>query len=533
VRGIAGIAVSIVGVCLLASGAAGAAGATPDVVAVYPDPVTDGDRGEFVVLDVPAGTTLSAYRLSDGESTVSLPNATGRVAVAFGATEPATLDGESPIRVEDGLRLANAGDHVELRRNDTTVSVVRYDEATEGAVLEVGRTNTWRPLGATDRPVVDDGPGRVRAFALPDAGGLPVRLLRDAENRILLAGYTLTSRAVTDALVVAARRNATVRVLVEGGPVGGVARQQIDRLDRLAAAGVDVRAVGGPRARYRYHHPKYAVVDDRAVVTTENWKPSGVGGHANRGWGVVTNQSAIVEGLTDTFHTDAEWRDAVTWSQFGSNRTGSNETAVTGTFPSRIPAEIVAVNRTELVVAPDNAEGAVLDLLRGADDSIWIEQPSLGGVDQPFVRATLDAARRGVSVRVLLGSAWYNEAENRAVADRLRAVAERGNLDLEVRLVDPDGRFDRLHAKGLVVDGRAALVGSLNWNNNSARRNREVALVLRGPEVGGYFESVIRRDWSGVDVRILVGLGVVVLATLSGALAAGRRIDFVDGPGDP
>jgi phosphatidylserine/phosphatidylglycerophosphate/cardiolipin synthase-like enzyme len=519
--------------CLPASAAGSAAGSTPDIVAVYPDPVTEGDRGEFVVLDVPQGTNLSAYALSDGESTASLPNATGRVAVAFDATEPATLDGESPIRVDGGLRLSNAGERIDLRRNGTTVSSVAYENVTEGAVLEVDGRRRWRPLGATDRRVVTAGPGRVRAFVLPDAGGLPARLLERAEDRILLAGYTLTSRAVTDALVEASRRNVSVRVLVEGGPVGGVARRQVARLDRLAAADVDVRAVGGPRARYRFHHPKYAVVDDHAIVMTENWKPAGVGGHASRGWGVVTNQSAIVTGLADTFRADAGWRDAVPWSRFRSTVAASNATVATGAYPERIPAETLPVNGTRLVVAPDNAEGAVLALLRGANESIWIEQPGLGGTSQPFVRAALDAARRGVSVNVLLGGAWYNEAENRAIAERLRTVADREDLDLAVRLVDPAGRFERLHAKGVVVDGRAVALGSLNWNNHSARRNREVGVVLEGEAIGRYFEAVVRQDWEGVDTRLLVGLGAAVFGSLLVAVAVGRRIEFVRGPGDP
>jgi phosphatidylserine/phosphatidylglycerophosphate/cardiolipin synthase-like enzyme len=338
---------------------------------------------------------------------------------------------------------------------------------------------------------------------------------------------------VTDALVAAVRHNASVRVLVEGGPVGGMARRQMDRLDRLSAAGLDVRVVGGPRARYRFHHPKYAVVDDRAVVLTENWKPAGVGGHASRGWGVVSNQSAVVDGLVATFRADADWRDAIPWARFRANVSATNGSVATGTYPELVPPESVRVNQTRLVVAPDNAGDAVVELLRGANESVWIEQPGVGGVNQPLVRATLDAARRGASVHVLLGGAWYNEDDNRAVAERLRAVADREGLDLAVRIVDPDGRFERLHAKGLVVDGRAVVLGSLNWNNNSVRRNREVALVMRGEAIGRYFETVIRRDWGGVDARLFVGLGVVVLALVCVAVVVGRRIEFAEGPGDP
>jgi hypothetical protein len=57
----------------------------------------------------------------------------------------------------------------------------------------------------------------------------------------------------------------TVRVLVEGGPVGGVSRRSAGLLDRFTEAGVEVRVVSGPHARYQFHHAKYAVVGDRAL----------------------------------------------------------------------------------------------------------------------------------------------------------------------------------------------------------------------------------------------------------------------------
>lgn len=71
-------------------------------------------------------------------------------------------------------------------------------------------------------------------------------------------------------------------MLVDADPVGGMSARQVARLDALASAGIDVRVLGGPRARYRFNHAKYAVIDDSALVTTENWNPAGVGAAASR-----------------------------------------------------------------------------------------------------------------------------------------------------------------------------------------------------------------------------------------------------------
>ncbi|WP_435153908.1 hypothetical protein [Haladaptatus sp. DFWS20] len=71
-------------VCLVAASATGtpfiirskATAASPEIAAVYPNPVTDEDVGEFVVVSFPRPTNISTWSLSDGENVVRLPNGT-------------------------------------------------------------------------------------------------------------------------------------------------------------------------------------------------------------------------------------------------------------------------------------------------------------------------------------------------------------------------------------------------------------------------------------------------------------------------
>jgi len=74
-------------------------------------------------------------------------------------------------------------------------------------------------------------------------------------------------------------------------------------------------------------------------------------------------------------------------------------------------------------------------------------QPSIAA-DVSLLEATLEAARRGVDVKILLGSAWYNTDENERLAADLERVADRADLPLEVRLVEDTDRFEKIHAKG-------------------------------------------------------------------------------------
>jgi len=501
-----------------------------DITAAYPNPVTDGDSGEFVVLRARDRTALGNYTLADDDGRVALPNVTVEGRIALSAAPDRTRNRTDARVVEADLpRLANGGERITLRRDGRPVATLSYADAPEGELaLPADDGVEWRPLGATDRPVVTAEGGTVRTFVLPDAPAVPRETLAAAEDRVLLAGYTLTSERVVRPLANASRRGVDVRVLVDTAPVGGLTRREASALDRLVAANVSVRVLGGDRARYDFHHAKYAVVDDRALVTTENWKPVGTGGHGSRGWGVVVGQRSVVTGLVETFRADAGWRDTTDWRAFrrGQSFEPAETAPANDTYAGRFEPRRVRAERVELLVAPDNAERRLVALLDDADESIRIEQVSVGGRRQPFLRATLRAARRGVDVRVLLSSAWYVEEENRRLVEWLDRRAAREDLPLEARLADPNNRFEKIHAKGVVIDDERVVVGSLNWNNDSARENREVALVLHGEEVAGYYAAVFAADWQGGMRRLTVGLAVAVLLAALLAVAVARRIEF-------
>jgi len=510
--------------------------ANASIDAIYPNPVADGDAGEYVVLSVSSETNVAGWTLADDHSTARLPNATvsGRFALS---TDPARARNHTdvPVYTLDGhVPLANSGETLTLRDGDRVLDTVGYEDAPEG---ELGRVENgaiaWEPIGVTDFNVRRGDGGQVRTFVLPDAGGLPSDVLASADDRILLAAYTFTSRDASETLIAASERGVDVQVLVEGGPVGGMSRRQARLLDRLAEGGVEVNAVGGDAARVDHHHAKYAVVDDRAMVLTENWKPAGTGGRSSRGWGVVLSDPAIVESLVDTFRADAGWRDAIPWREFREGREFSDPKPSDGSFARRYGPQRHDARGASLFVAPDNAEAAVIECLDAAETSIDVVQAGVGGANQSFVRALKRAADRGVEVRLLLSRAWYAVEENQAVADRLEQWAKKADASLSVRLARPRDRFGKIHAKGVVVDGETVLVGSLNWNDHSARENREVVVALTGQGPAGYFGRVFADDWQAAVWRLSVGLSVVVAVATLVAILVGRRIEFADTAGSP
>lgn len=526
--------------CVLISGIPPAATATaatvptgPHIVELYPNTSIPNDVGEYVTLSFPEPTALTGWTLTDGETTTRLGDETvvGRVAFSRDPAVAREKVDDPVLELRDHFVLAQVGETVQLRHEGRVVDETTYERAPRAQRwLRTDDGWEWRPRGATAFEARDLPADGALAFVLPDSPGVPLETLRGADERILLAGYTFSSEPAAGELRTAAARGVEVRVLVDGTPVGGQTVAEANALDSLVDAGVPVRVFDGPVVRYRFHHPKYAVVDDRVIVLTENWKPSGTGGRASRGWGIVIESAPVADALAAVFVADAGWEDTVDWQRYRENRRFVMDDPATGSYPERFDPAFVEVSSVRIAVAPDNAEAEILALLEGAEESIRIEQVTIDP-DHAFLRAAIEAAERGVHVRILLDDSWYVERENRAIVERLEGRAEREALPLEARLVDSHGEFEKIHAKGVVVDDRRTLVGSVNWNENSVRHNREVAVVVESEAAAAFYAAVFDADWRGGRPSVPVGVGLAVAGAAGGAVLLGRRLVAFDDAG--
>ena len=110
-------------------------------------------------------------------------------------------------------------------------------------------------------------------------------------------------------------------------------------------------------------------------------------------------------------------------------------------------------------------------------------------VPQPdFVRLLVDAARRGVDVRILTNGA-RSDVRSTWLAGRCRYEPL---LRAGVRLYEY--RPTTVHAKTLVVDGRWSAITSMNFDNRSLAYNNEVALVTADRAVAEALESRFLAD---------------------------------------
>lgn len=110
--------------------------------------------------------------------------------------------------------------------------------------------------------------------------------------------------------------------------------------------------------------------------------------------------------------------------------------------------------------------------------------------DELTIKTLIDAARRGVKVRVLTPSGHIDsETVRKASRGSWGPMLEAG---IEIAEYQPT----MYHVKGLVVDGQFSSVGSTNFDNRSFRLNDEANLNVLSAEFGRVQQEVFAADWA-------------------------------------
>jgi phosphatidylserine/phosphatidylglycerophosphate/cardiolipin synthase-like enzyme len=370
----------------------------------------------------------------------------------------------------------------------------------------------------------------------PDASYLLVRnAILGASRSISVAVYTLEHPGIVDALRNRLAAGVQVRVLLEGAPAGGLSDAERWACREVEGAGGQcwfmTTLPGGGRRRYPNMHAKYLLVDDRqALVSTENFGPSGLpaddftdGTAGSRGAVLVTDAAGVIAHLRDLFAADLDpgrpdirrWDPTADGPPPGFRPPGpGGGTGYTPAFAA--PLTTSGTFEIEVIRSPENSLQAGTGLMGllgrvGAGDEVLVqalyEPPFWGGTGaspltdpNPRLEAMVGAARRGGRVHLLLDGLYGNTTEptsNRATCDYLGQIAAREGLDLGCRLGNPTGLG--IHSKLVIVRTAAqgwVHVGSINGSEVSSKANREVALQFNSRAAADYLAAVFWADWN-------------------------------------
>ena len=122
---------------------------------------------------------------------------------------------------------------------------------------------------------------------------------------------------------------------------------------------------------------------------------------------------------------------------------------------------------------------AIADLLDGARESLDVVNPYV--TDRRMIRRIVDAARRGVRVRLFVPATANNWACAAAQHHHHGALLQAGVRILEYPTM--------LHAKAFVRDGEDVLAGTCNLEAWSLKRFFEIDVLVRSPELARQFDE--------------------------------------------
>ncbi len=377
------------------------------------------------------------------------------------------------------------------------------------------------------------------AVAPEGALSLTLQTIGAARRSLKIAAYTLESIPLYEALRERIQAGVVVTVLLESGPTGGMSSAEKWIAQRLHNPPTStVYFIGRTGARYRFHHAKYILVDDRlALVSSDNFTersmPSDLivnGTIGHRGFLLVTESPEVVARLAEIFRRDADpvHIDVAPYDDTYAPPAGYVPLPppdwTTYTAPFSRPLATTATTLTllhgpEHLLRPDDG---LLGLLNraGSGDAIaamqlnepvtWTYGIGEAGLN-PRVAALVAAARRGAEVRILLDE-YYDAGTNFATCLYLNGLARAESLPLSCRLGNVAGLG--VHAKTFFVqvgDEKWVHIGSVNGTETSHKANREVALQFASADIYDFLMIVFEYDWARAHAPLVFPLYLPVV----------------------
>lgn len=285
-----------------------------------------------------------------------------------------------------------------------------------------------------------------------------------------------------------------------------IGRKLRDLLAAKAAAGVEVRllvdSIGSSGLDDEFFAPIRSAGGQCAVfnpIHFARWRPPG-NFRTHRKIVVVDGRIGFVGGMNvsdrhrASIHGKLAWRDLhlrldgppVRWLQlvFIENwefTTGSSP-APAASFPSLPEPDATTAPWVQIVSSgPDSNAYAIhrclVAAINTAQKQLLVATPYFVP-DEALLHAITSAAWRGVEVKLLVprkGDSLLVTAAARSYFDQLSAAG------VQVYEYRPA----MLHAKALVVDGEAAIVGTANLDNRSFRLNFEVMVAIYNRKIAG------------------------------------------------
>jgi cardiolipin synthase len=287
---------------------------------------------------------------------------------------------------------------------------------------------------------------------LPDDSARPILdAIMGASRSLDVKMFVFSARVLLRALVAARRRGVKVRVMLNSARRSGEVDNEATRR-ALERSGIEV-ADGNPE--FELTHEKSMVVDETtAFVKSFNWATNNL--TATRDYAVVTSHRREVREITECF--EADW-----------NRQRFH------------PGE-----RSSLVWCPGGRE-PIGHFIDDARHTLFVQNERYQ--DAVLLEHLVRASRRGVKVHVMARPPHTLKPEK--LVEGVGGLRIMDDVGIKVHKL----KHLKLHAKMLLADGVAAMVGSINLAPGSLDGRRELAIGVRDGDVVEHLERIVHHDW--------------------------------------
>jgi phosphatidylserine/phosphatidylglycerophosphate/cardiolipin synthase-like enzyme len=290
-------------------------------------------------------------------------------------------------------------------------------------------------------------------IVLPDDSAKPILDAIEAAKRSLrIKMFVFSDPSLLKAVIAARDRGVEVQVMLNPARRSGEEENAASR-KALVEGGV---SVADSNPAFDLTHEKSMVIDDVvAFVKSLNWEPRNL--TETRDYAVVTDDPGEVFEILECFHAD--------WSRKAFD-----------------PGE-----KAKLIWCNTNGRERIARFIDEAREKVFVQNERYQ--DPVIIERLVRAKARGVKVHVMARAPHTLKKDK--LLEGVSGLRILHDVGVKVRTL----RHLRLHAKMLLADGKAAIVGSINLSPGSFDARRELGIEVRDEDVVGRIEDVARHDW--------------------------------------
>ncbi len=345
---------------------------------------------------------------------------------------------------------------------------------------------------------------RVITFVTPDSSYEALKMIFGMANESIdIMTYEMWSEEILDLIKNTASRGIAIRVLLEGDPYGTAGDNwnlnMSAKLYKLKSDGLPIE-IRLENDSSRYLHAKVIIVDNSTVlITSENFMPTAFPldpanitlqpySTVSRGWGVIVFDKTLALECREIFD-EIFVNESVSYDP----SMGSGEEPWMQGYMEFSPVfglKEAYVEDAKLVWSPNNSLESLKSLLNSTTELVLIEQMYIKENDtgvSDLIKILDQKVSNGATVQMIVEDNYPGN-----YYDIKQSFEQRG-FHLAPAFYYESRMF--LHNKGIIVDDKCVLVGSINWSGSALLENTEVGVLVNSTEIALYFKNVFEWDW--------------------------------------